>query len=786
MRQIQYHILKFLDDYDNDQLKFDDLTSLLIHQQEQPDKHELKSILNMISKLTSNHHRSPFFIEKILKIIRYIKKDIKQIFSNIEIFNIIKNNQLILLFFIEESIITIDAEIIQIIEKIDNYKEYFKLEIQQTCENDKKEEIPENYHEKRRNGENDSYVCELIRNDNCTDFIILYNKNLISLTMTVPDSIYETNPFLLGKNPTLIEYSAFFGSLDIFTFLRMNNVELKPSLWLYAIHGRNPEIIHILEENKVECNTKIYSECLNEAIKCHHNEFAMYYKNYFNVEVDIHSNYTENEIFYAFHFYNFEFIPDDCKDPFYFIYSVENDYDKFVDYYIKHMKGLNINELKALKLALENNNLDIFNYLLQQPNIEIGSKCFENCDVLEQFTIPSQVTLIGANAFSNCTNLKEIIIPSSVTNIGDNAFHGCKCFEEIIIPSSVTSIGNSIVSGCTSLKSIQIPQNIKKIGILNFQNFISLTEFNIPKSVKAIDEKAFYRCESLSKIEIPSSVTHIAKYAFFGCYRLKEITLSSSTKSIDLLAFKGCGSLKTIKFEKLPKDIESYLFPFCTSLMYRFQFPQFNIKGNTVICEGDYVDININPKDFSDIRVIVLGGSNGEKTDFIKNIIIGNQMVLRPYIKNFDIAGMTIPVTFYDPIESEVFQSLTEIYYRNSDCAIILFDLADKKSFEKAKNTCNSLFNEIGQIPFVLVGYNMELKSQINVEEISNFALEYHAEYIKISTKDYTNIDIFLDTFNNNILYEAFQENYCKKAKKKDIIQISNQGYQQQIFCFLI
>ena len=31
----------------------------------------------------------------------------------------------------------------------------------------------------------------------------------------------------------------------------MNNAELAPSLWLYAIHGRNYDIIHFLEANDI-------------------------------------------------------------------------------------------------------------------------------------------------------------------------------------------------------------------------------------------------------------------------------------------------------------------------------------------------------------------------------------------------------------------------------------------------------------------------------------------------------------------------------------------------------
>ena len=38
------------------------------------------------------------------------------------------------------------------------------------------DEIPELYEEKRRKGENDSYICELIRTDNVGDFTINTTK----------------------------------------------------------------------------------------------------------------------------------------------------------------------------------------------------------------------------------------------------------------------------------------------------------------------------------------------------------------------------------------------------------------------------------------------------------------------------------------------------------------------------------------------------------------------------------------------------------------------------------
>ena len=118
----------------------------------------------------------------------------------------------------------------------------------------------------------------MIRNDNVVDFIVLINKQNIPLRMKTTPSIYETNSFLLKNDPTLIEYSAFFGSVKVFDYLLKNGVELTPSLFLYAIHGNNPEIIYLLEENNVKCDDQIYNECFKESIKCHHKNFELYYK----------------------------------------------------------------------------------------------------------------------------------------------------------------------------------------------------------------------------------------------------------------------------------------------------------------------------------------------------------------------------------------------------------------------------------------------------------------------------------------------------------------------------
>ena len=86
----------------------------------------------------------------------------------------------------------------------------------------------EKFNAKRKKGENNSYLCNIIRNDLIEEFIIYINKELYSLENLVDKSIFETNDFLLKRNQTsLIQYAAFFGSNQIFKYLYLNGNDIQ-------------------------------------------------------------------------------------------------------------------------------------------------------------------------------------------------------------------------------------------------------------------------------------------------------------------------------------------------------------------------------------------------------------------------------------------------------------------------------------------------------------------------------------------------------------------------------
>lgn len=83
------------------------------HFKESPD--EFKIVLHLINKMTKNHNRNFFLFKKIHRILLINEDYIRQTFSNSAIYNIFKNNKLMLLFLFEKKII-VDISVLEILK----------------------------------------------------------------------------------------------------------------------------------------------------------------------------------------------------------------------------------------------------------------------------------------------------------------------------------------------------------------------------------------------------------------------------------------------------------------------------------------------------------------------------------------------------------------------------------------------------------------------------------------------------------------------------------------------
>lgn len=395
MRNIQVNLLEYLEDKSNSDELFQNLKQIFDEIKLHEDKHKLMSLLHLLLKITNNHHRNCNFFDKIEKIILIFHDDIKKYYLNSEIFNIFKSNKRILLFLIEQKLMVMDEYIVKkMIQRKYvkfNYPQYFLPEIlpfkdkkwllerssdillKNVIEEIKKGELPVNFYNNRKIGENDNLICKFIREDSVQEFIAYVNKTNTSLNLEIRPSIYETNPFLIktqsGSNSeiskedsklTLIKYAAFFGSIQIIQYLQMNNVELTPSLWLFAIHGKNNDMIHRLEDNHIKpiitnnyrkLNKKddvdMYANCFKESIKCHHIDIA----NYIQLNLMLKEN-LQNNLIHSLKYYNFLFIQSDLINET-SLYSICQ-YGHYLIIY---------------NIIMNDNNIDIYKILVKLFNI---------------------------------------------------------------------------------------------------------------------------------------------------------------------------------------------------------------------------------------------------------------------------------------------------------------------------------------------------------------------------------------------------------------------------------
>ena len=394
MIEVQYLLLEYIDDDSNDKEKFNELIQLFNDQKIFENKHQLRSVIHLLASIIDFHYRTNFFYNKIFNIILFLKDELLKNYSNFEIYYFFKNNQRIILFLSEEKIITLDKSIASKMcdenycheKTILNEGIYFFPEIKQYIDERcyMYKEIPKNIKELRKIEYGDNQILQLIQKDLLNEFIIYVNKTNFNLNNTIKSSLFETNYYLYGEN-SLIEYAAFFGSIKIFKYLITQDCIVDPKLMKYAIHGRNPEIIHFINDN-TEIDEKTYKECLKISIKCHYNELTNFILNKYFENKDISSYVLKHSL----KSHNFSLIHLDLINTNSLFTLCQNDYYIFASTIIQENKDIDINfhqskeyfdddfhvkiEKTLLYCAIENSNLDIVQLLIEHENIDINKK----------------------------------------------------------------------------------------------------------------------------------------------------------------------------------------------------------------------------------------------------------------------------------------------------------------------------------------------------------------------------------------------------------------------------
>ena len=144
--------------------------------------------------------------------------------------------------------------------------------------------------------------------------------------------------------------------------------------------------------------------------------------------------------------------------------------------------------------------------------------------------------------------------------------------------------------------------------------------------------------------------------------------------------------------------------------------------------------------------------------------------------KSFQLSdGSVVNCLIYDTAGQEKFNSINESYYQKADAVLLVYDISDRKSFEKIVDYyCPKIEEHCRKkIPVILLGNkaDKENERQVSIEEGAALAVEHKYKFKETSCKKNENV---ADAF------EALIEMWNIEYHKKNLIHITkNEGLKR-------
>ena len=112
--------------------------------------------------------------------------------------------------------------------------------------------------------------------------------------------------------------------------------------------------------------------------------------------------------------------------------------------------------------------------------------------------------------------------------------------------------------------------------------------------------------------------------------------------------------------------------------------------------------------------------------------------------KNIQLNDKIYRIQIWDTAGQENFRSITRAYYKNSVCALVVYDISSKESFNNVSSWVEDCRNQSPKTIFmVLVGNKCDLddKRQVTKEEGQELAEKYGMLFFETSAKTGENVD---------------------------------------------
>lgn len=202
----------------------------------------------------------------------------------------------------------------------------------------------------------------------------------------------------------------------------------------------------------------------------------------------------------------------------------------------------------------------------------------------------------------------------------------------------------------------------------------------------------------------------------------------------------------------------------------------------------------------ADLKLVLLGESSVGKSSFVtrfqndtfnpdRQSTIGAAFITRkvPIVHNREERIVNLQI--WDTAGQERYRSLTPMYYRNANVALVLFDLTDVSSFDKAKYWINELTTYIRDhglddnmaTSIMLIGNKLDLvEGECEfIDQVKDLLVSNPYKYFETSCKSGTNVHEVFEHVVQNVDESLFKS---VESESDDRVQL-NSSHSQNCQC---
>lgn len=181
------------------------------------------------------------------------------------------------------------------------------------------------------------------------------------------------------------------------------------------------------------------------------------------------------------------------------------------------------------------------------------------------------------------------------------------------------------------------------------------------------------------------------------------------------------------------------------------------------------------------VKLVLVGSMHTGKTSIVNRYVNGDFSLhtlttTQPAFsqKNLTYKRREISLDIWDTAGQERYHALSPLFYRDSEAGIVVFDITDLNSFQKANKWIGELKQARGDNVFIVLAGNkcdLEDKRVVDKADAQKLAAKYNAPYFETSALKNENIDSVFNSICNNIVERmpASSQNEPSKSLKSSI-----------------